>query len=480
MKMKYQVFISYRREGGEVLGRMLYEELIRRGYSVFYDVESLRSGRFNIKLYQVIDECTDVLVILSPGGLDRCSDPDDWVRREIAYALQKKKNVIPVLIRGFSFKNIVLPDDMKELPDMNGIEANMELFPAVMDRLAEKMMYSKPKGMNAVRKKANSADKEKDGKEQIVSYILMAVIIFIPYFSRHYYSEPEWMPDPINKYLMLFKTMPVLLYLLLYACMFGVLIISYDRSLKLKRKSTAGLELCDFEKSFDEFVKVITSHGDIARMQITKRERKKTQAEEMTVLDADSMNASTENSETKAVGLDALAERFARSVIEEGMLIGSYNGDKPDYMLVSFPEYKGVLQLLYLSRITTKLGAMQLLTDQEFALEWQKANNACYKNGEWTVRLSFGGIAKCLLVVEMIRGERDSVFEIAAKQAAQQTLAAELRKGFSEIRDELKKDLNELRNDIKGEEETKKRSEAPASKNDSGSQSDTGKIDNTK
>ena len=92
MNKNYQVFISYRHDGGEALGRMLYDRLTEMGYNVFYDVESLRSGAFNTKLFEVIDECTDVLVVLPPGGLDRCDDPKDWVRAEVAYALKSQKN----------------------------------------------------------------------------------------------------------------------------------------------------------------------------------------------------------------------------------------------------------------------------------------------------------------------------------------------------------------------------------------------------
>ena len=57
--MKYDVFISYRRDGGEVTARILRDSLTERGYNVFFDVESLRSGAFNTKLYSVIDECKD-------------------------------------------------------------------------------------------------------------------------------------------------------------------------------------------------------------------------------------------------------------------------------------------------------------------------------------------------------------------------------------------------------------------------------------
>ena len=108
--MNYQIFISYRRDGGESLAALLYERFARKGYDVFYDVESLRSGDFNEKLLSVIEKCEDVLLILPPGGLDRCiTDENDWVKREIEHAMKCKKNIIPIMMRNFVF-----PDNLPE------------------------------------------------------------------------------------------------------------------------------------------------------------------------------------------------------------------------------------------------------------------------------------------------------------------------------------------------------------------------------
>ena len=75
---KYDIFISYRRDGGEFLGKSLYDKLTDAGYRVFFDVESLRSGKFNTQLYQVIAECQDFILLLPKGALDRCiTDPGD-------------------------------------------------------------------------------------------------------------------------------------------------------------------------------------------------------------------------------------------------------------------------------------------------------------------------------------------------------------------------------------------------------------------
>lgn len=134
--MKYDIFISYRRDGGEYTAKILRDRLEESGYHVFFDVESLRSGDFNTRLYSVIDECRDFLLILSPGALDRCVSEGDWVRREAEYALEKGKNIIPVMLRGFGFPD-KLPDTLEPLRYKNGLEANTQLFDAFVGKLRQ-------------------------------------------------------------------------------------------------------------------------------------------------------------------------------------------------------------------------------------------------------------------------------------------------------------------------------------------------------
>ena len=143
MENKYQIFISYRRDGGEDLARLLEYKLTERGFKVFFDVESLRSGAFNTALFEKIAECTDVLVVLPPHGLDRCTDPNDWVRLEIARAIELKKNVIPIMMRNFTFPEN-LSEDIAPLRYLNGVGANNELFDAVIEKIVSKLLKSKP------------------------------------------------------------------------------------------------------------------------------------------------------------------------------------------------------------------------------------------------------------------------------------------------------------------------------------------------
>lgn len=134
--VKYDIFISYRREGGEAMACLLCDKLRQREFKVFYDVESLRSGKFNDEIYDVIHNCTDVICVLPENALDRCQDEEDWVRREIAYAIAEKKNIVPVKMRNFEYPNN-LPEDIKEIKNYQTISANMEFFDATFQKLLE-------------------------------------------------------------------------------------------------------------------------------------------------------------------------------------------------------------------------------------------------------------------------------------------------------------------------------------------------------
>ena len=144
----YDIFISYRRDGGEYTAKILRDRLEELGYRVFFDVESLRSGDFNTELYSVIDGCKDFLLILSPGALDRCVNGNDWVRCEVERALLRDKNIIPILLRGFSFPE-KLPPSLEPVRIKNGLEANTQFFDAFIGRL-QKFLRAKPPALRQV------------------------------------------------------------------------------------------------------------------------------------------------------------------------------------------------------------------------------------------------------------------------------------------------------------------------------------------
>jgi hypothetical protein len=135
MKPQGKVFISYRREGGAELARLVRDGLRERGYNVFMDVEDLRSGLFNTELLQQIESSTDVVVILTPNSMEGCSRTDDWLRLEIEHAIRCHKNIVPVRARGFQWPSVPLPQNMSDLPNLQGVEPSHEYFSASIEKL---------------------------------------------------------------------------------------------------------------------------------------------------------------------------------------------------------------------------------------------------------------------------------------------------------------------------------------------------------
>lgn len=128
------VFISYRREGGYTMARLIYECLRNIGLSVFLDLEELRSGQFNEKLYEEIEKCKNFILILPPNSLDRCNSESDWLRLEIEYAIKQHKNIIPIMMVGFEFPS-QLPPSLQVLPFFNGVRASREYFDATIKKI---------------------------------------------------------------------------------------------------------------------------------------------------------------------------------------------------------------------------------------------------------------------------------------------------------------------------------------------------------
>lgn len=147
--MNYDVFISYKRKSLPTANN-LYYRLTTRGYSTFFDLEEMGRDNFNVQLLNYIENAKDVFVILEEGSLDGCKQENweekDWFCHEIAFALEKKKNIIPILLNGYQMPSQeFFPDDLKELGLKNAPEFNFSFFEAYLDKLIEKeYLLSKP------------------------------------------------------------------------------------------------------------------------------------------------------------------------------------------------------------------------------------------------------------------------------------------------------------------------------------------------
>ena len=158
--MKYDIFISYRREGGYETAKHLYDLLTRDGYSVSFDIDTLRNGDFDITLLNRIDECTDFILVLDAHAFDRTLDisfpkENDWLYQELSYALKQNKNVIPIMLTGFSFPDD-LPDDIVKVQRKNGPKYDQYYFDEFYKKLKKEFFDTPaPKVSTAISSMSN-------------------------------------------------------------------------------------------------------------------------------------------------------------------------------------------------------------------------------------------------------------------------------------------------------------------------------------
>ncbi|MBQ8071900.1 MAG: toll/interleukin-1 receptor domain-containing protein [Bacteroidales bacterium] len=143
MKKGTDIFISYRRQGGREVARNLNDRLTMKGYSVFFDYESIRDGVFNSQIFDAIRQADDVIFILSKSSLDRCSSPDDWVRTELEFALKEHKHIILACPdEPFSGFPSDLPESLKPLTFLQIHFLNQRYYDASMKEI-ESSLHSR-------------------------------------------------------------------------------------------------------------------------------------------------------------------------------------------------------------------------------------------------------------------------------------------------------------------------------------------------
>lgn len=173
--MAYDIFISYRHDSTASKAEHLQSLLEYAGYGgrVSFDKDNLRS-RFDIELLRRIDECTDFIVILGETSLNDLVDEDvdhyrrlskctldefeveeaklqhtDFVRLEIARAIVKGKNIIPIVpanSSAYQFCDLKLPADIELLKKYQAVfysdRNDTFMFKDIMPKL-QKMLVSK-------------------------------------------------------------------------------------------------------------------------------------------------------------------------------------------------------------------------------------------------------------------------------------------------------------------------------------------------
>jgi hypothetical protein len=100
--MKYDVFISYSRKDFDEVSALM--EAIRKeipGLSMWFDVNGIESGDdFEEKIIDAIDNSSFLLFALSDNSPD-----SEWTKKEVMYAKNTGKRIVPVLLKGAQLKS---------------------------------------------------------------------------------------------------------------------------------------------------------------------------------------------------------------------------------------------------------------------------------------------------------------------------------------------------------------------------------------
>lgn len=160
------VFINYRRDQTAGEARALFNSLVQQLGTdrVFMDVDNIALGRdFREVLRQRLDDCEVLLALIGRGWADardaagqrRLEQPNDFVRLEIATALQRNVAVTPVLVQGARMPQADdLPEDLKPLSFRNGFELNHQTWDSNVRELVARLGMAPARRDDAPRSRA--------------------------------------------------------------------------------------------------------------------------------------------------------------------------------------------------------------------------------------------------------------------------------------------------------------------------------------
>jgi hypothetical protein len=149
-----RVFISYRSADSVSYARSLYHDLISHfpEGQIFWDIREIDPGAdFVDAIERAVGSCDALIAvigrqwlgILDPQGQPRLNDPADWVRLEIATALDRNILVIPVLVQGAPMPAAhVLPEPLQKLARRNAFALSDIDWEYHVERLVTTLKHS--------------------------------------------------------------------------------------------------------------------------------------------------------------------------------------------------------------------------------------------------------------------------------------------------------------------------------------------------
>jgi hypothetical protein len=144
-----RIFINYRRDDAVGVAGRLSDSLSRYfgDGRVFRDVDGIRAGANFEEVLKNTTQGADAMIVLigrqwttlaDAQGRPRLHDPDDWVAREVAAALEKKIPIYPVLIENAQMPRAdELPPPLQPLVRHNAISISDHRWNSDVTRLAK-------------------------------------------------------------------------------------------------------------------------------------------------------------------------------------------------------------------------------------------------------------------------------------------------------------------------------------------------------
>ncbi len=139
------IAINYRRDDSGGYALCLYYALKKRNFDVFIDVEGRLAGKgdYTKRIFEEIDKRHVLICLIGPDWITtsdsngrRLDNPDDLVRREIDYALQRDKIVVPVRLNNTRMpSSSELPQSISDITRMDSPIMRHERFDVDVEEL---------------------------------------------------------------------------------------------------------------------------------------------------------------------------------------------------------------------------------------------------------------------------------------------------------------------------------------------------------
>ena len=133
MEYKYDVFISYRRDGGSERAELIKLMLEKNGFNesrIFMDTHSIYSCNFKQRLKEAVFQSKNFILIITKGCFDSIKDKNnDYWLFEIEEAVTLGKKIVPIFFDGIN------SIDPNLLPDINGVFYHHQYSDAVYLKL---------------------------------------------------------------------------------------------------------------------------------------------------------------------------------------------------------------------------------------------------------------------------------------------------------------------------------------------------------